>query len=96
MYSFSMTNFEINEVINLFVDIASIPILLMVFHNKEMPRYRIFIASLICIVGSHLFTIIEGIALKDFFNLLEHLFFLFSSIFFLSGVNIYFKEVRRE
>ena len=86
---------QINELLNLIADLCSIPIILFIVFNKNLPRFYLFLIALLCIILSHTFTIIEGYFFYSFFNFLEHLFILISGVFFLLGVITYFfkKEV---
>ncbi|MBN2385021.1 hypothetical protein JXQ70_19270 [bacterium] len=81
---------QINEFINLIADLISIPLILFVFLNRNLPRYYFFLFSIMSIILSHSFTIIEDFCFQYVFNLLEHLTMLLSSLFFLTGIIKYF------
>jgi|GEM_PF-6685448 len=85
-----MDKIQIGELLNLIADLISIPIILYVLSNKNLPRYYLFLIALIFLILSHFFTIIESFFFEIFFNYLEHLFIIFSGIFFLIGILKYF------
>ena len=85
---------QINELINLSVDVICIPLIFLVFRNKTLPRYHLFLFSILFILLSHFFTIVEGYILNQFFNFLEHFSLLIAAAFFLLGVIHYFLRAK--
>jgi len=85
-----MEYIEINEVINVCMDILSIPILMFVLCKKEVPRYGFFLIALLFIILSHIFTVAETFFFFHAFNLMEHIAILISSVFFCAGTYLYF------
>tara|TARA_B100000614_G_scaffold187288_2_gene168396 strand:- start:321 stop:674 length:354 start_codon:yes stop_codon:yes gene_type:complete len=82
--------FQVSEIINLAVDLISFPVLLVVVSRTGLPRYRLFVAAIVAMVASHLFTIVEGVAFPELFNLAEHLSLLAASVLFFVGTVRYF------
>lgn len=70
--------------------------LLFVFINygklKSLPALRIFIISFILFTFGWFFTVIEGVIFEDFFNLIEHLCYILSSIMMIIWIVIFFKR----
>ena len=65
-------------------------VLLVVVSRTGLPRYRLFVAAIVAMVASHLFTIVEGVAFPELFNLAEHLSLLAASVLFFVGTVRYF------
>lgn len=82
--------FEGNEVTNLVVDLLSVPLVIYVFRNRSLPRYRFLLVALVLMLLSHLLTVLEGVALSGPFNILEHLAMLAAAVCFLIGIFKYF------
>ena len=85
-----MVSPDFNELMNLIADFISLPILAVVFFNKNLPKYRIFLVALLLIFLSHVFTIVEGYVWPEFFNFIEHIFITFSGALFVFGIVRYF------
>lgn len=84
--------YEINEVMNLAIDILSLPVVIVVLKTRKIPHFRLFIAALACIFLSHLLTIVEGFCFPVVCNILEHISFTIAAILFLSGLICYFHK----
>lgn len=81
---------QYNEVFNLVSDIFCIPILILIFSLRELPRYRLFLAALGCVILSHLFTVIESFWYPEYFDIAEHFMLLTAGILFIAGILKYF------
>ena len=85
---------QTSELINLIGDLVSLPILIIVLRNRNLPRYRLFLAALGTIILSHIFTIVEGFIWPVLLNAAEHLSLLAASVLFLVGALRYFRPQR--
>jgi hypothetical protein len=81
---------DVNELVNLIGDLFGLLVLVVVFRNRELPRYGIFLAGLGAIILSHTFTILEEFALRRFFDVAEHVSMLVAAALFLVGAIRYF------
>jgi hypothetical protein len=81
----SMSAFEFGEVFNLAFDIVIFLFLIGYLVFSSNPR-RFFIFPFGFLLLSHVFTVVEGFVLPEFFNVLEHFFFLASVVFLAIGL----------
>ncbi len=73
---------EIDDVIIMFIGIW-IFILILINYSKlsTLPHYKILIAAFCFLFISWFFSLIEGLILEDFMNLLQHIFLAVNSMF---------------
>ncbi|MBN2434299.1 MAG: hypothetical protein JXK07_03430 [Spirochaetes bacterium] len=81
---------QFNEVFNLVSDVFCIPILILIFSLRELPRYWLFLTALGCVILSHLFTVIESFWYPEYFDIAEHFMLLIAGVFFFMGIVKYF------
>jgi len=85
---------QTSELINLIGDLVSLPILIVVLRNRNLPRYRLFLAALGTIILSHICTIAEGFVWPVILNAAEHMSLLAAAILFVIGALRYFRPRR--
>ncbi|TGM05342.1 hypothetical protein [Leptospira jelokensis] len=78
--------YQLSEVLNLIFDSIGLLILIRLFWLGLIPNYKFLLLGFLCIWFSNIFTVVEGYCFPDLFNLLEHSFYFFSSVFFLISV----------
>ncbi len=81
-----MPGIEVGELANMCFDLLIMPILILVLVRGEAPRFAFFLFGALCILISHIATVVEGYFFPEFMNLVEHLSILASGIFFLVGI----------
>lgn len=77
--------FRISEIINLALALASILTFIFFIWKKYMPKIELFLTGFLFMVCAYIFTIVEGIFQPDIFNILEHLSYALSGLFFAAG-----------
>ncbi len=86
--------FQETEVINLLMGFISLALFLV--KRKNLPRLNLLYFGYFSILCALVFTVIEGVIFKDFFNLLEHMFYAISGIFFAAGCYKYFLSTEKD
>ncbi|TGL19929.1 hypothetical protein EHQ46_11080 [Leptospira yanagawae] len=74
--------YQLSEVLNLIFDSIGLLILIRLFWLGLIPKYKYLLLGFLSIWFSNIFTVVEGFYFPDIFNLLEHSFYFFSSVFF--------------
>ena len=77
--------FQESEIITLVVALVGAFLLTFVFTRRKVPELGFFYSAFFFIVAASLFTVVEGVAWNAFFNLLEHLCYVFSAVSFIVG-----------
>jgi Na+(H+)/acetate symporter ActP len=77
--------FQESEIISLVVALVGAFLLVFVFARRSVPQLRRFYAAFFAIVAASFFTVVEGVFWEGLFNLLEHLCYMLSGIFFMLG-----------
>lgn len=77
--------FQESEIINLLLAIFSLAILTFILRRTKILKLPYILPGFYCILGAYFFTVIEGIAYKGFFNLIEHACYASSGVFFALG-----------
>ncbi|MBN1898740.1 MAG: hypothetical protein JW827_08185 [Spirochaetes bacterium] len=74
--------YEENEVIMLFIGLG---ILIFVLANlrriQKILHYRLLLTGFFCLLSGWVLTVMEGLLLNKLLNILEHIFYLASSVF---------------
>ena len=77
--------FQQSEVVCLFLAVAfAIPAAILL-RMVSVPRSRWFFAAVFFAIGASFFTVLEDVALPNMLNLLEHLSYAASAVFFAGG-----------
>lgn len=77
--------FQESEIITLVVALVGAFLLTFVFTRRKVPELGLFYSGFFFIVAASLFTVVEGAIWSAFFNLLEHLCYIFSAVSFVLG-----------
>lgn len=77
--------FEQSEVVCLFLALAFAVPAVFLARVTTIPRSRWFFAGIFLAIGASVFTVVEGMALYDFMNLLEHICYAASATSFATG-----------
>jgi hypothetical protein len=77
--------FQESEIITLVVALVGAFLLIFVFTRRKVPELGFFYSGFFFIVATSLFTVVEGVVWNGFFNLLEHLCYVFSAASFILG-----------
>lgn len=77
--------FEESEIINLILGIVSLVIVIYETNKREIPGFRLFLAGFLCVVLARIFTVVEGVFLRDILNTLEHLSYVLGAFLFVIG-----------
>jgi hypothetical protein len=83
--------FSNHEIIDLALGLVAASIIIFVFRKWKVQKPRYFYIAFFFILSGHVFTIVEGVVWKDFFNLLEHSSVLFAGVFFYIGCRKYLR-----
>ena len=78
-----------NELLTFLLCLVTLAFVFLI--NKRIiiiPRFKIFIVAFVFLSFGWFFTVIEGIILGDFFNLIEHVSYLISAVSFLIWIII--------
>lgn len=89
-----MQGLEPGELINVLVDIAMLPVLVMVLGRRDIPRAGFVLAAALCIASSHVCTIVEGFALPALFDALEHLLIAAAGLILVLGYYLATRDAR--
>lgn len=73
---------EPNELASLIMGAVGVAITFNVVNKQRLPRFRFFLLGLCLLLSANFFTVIEGIILGAFFNILEHLAYLCGGLSF--------------
>lgn len=77
--------FQESEIITLVVALVGAFLLTFIFTRRKVPELGFYYTGFLFVVAASLFTVLEGVAWETFFNLLEHLCYLFSAASFILG-----------
>ncbi len=77
--------FSESEIVNLVLSVAFIPILVATMRDFHVPGKRYFSVGLLAMVGTYVFTVVEGFVAPDVFNMLEHLMLAVAGVAFAIG-----------
>lgn len=77
--------FQESEIISLILALVSISLFAFVFKKMKLPRLGLLYIGFFFVLCGYLLTIIKGLLWHDFFNLLEHLCYAVSGVFFAAG-----------
>jgi hypothetical protein len=80
-----MYTMDFGEIINLIIDVALLPTLIIVLLKGQVPRFRFILAGTIFIVISHIATVLEGLFYPTTLNFIEHASVPIAGIFFIIG-----------
>jgi len=81
-----MGGIELGELMNVAMDLLLLPLLIAVLFKGRVPHARTLLSASLCIVFSHIATILEGFFLPAFFDAVEHLSMLFAGLLYLRAV----------
>ena len=70
------------EVLQLAIAAVMAPIIIFSLRHISMPSKRYIAAALVALTFSHIFTILEGFAAHDLFDMLEHALLALSGVMF--------------
>ena len=85
-----------SELINLVLGFISIVLILSVFWKHTLSTLRPFYIAFFLIFFAYIATIVEGLLLPHFFNILEHAFYASSGIAFVTGCRSLAEQLRLE
>ncbi|MFH1672230.1 MAG: hypothetical protein ABIF87_02210 [Pseudomonadota bacterium] len=88
--------FQESEIINLILAVISVLMFASIFKKKGLPKLRLIYIGFFFLLGGYLFTVIEGVLRLEFFNLLEHLCYAVSGIFFAAGCRTIMQNAKYE
>ncbi len=90
--------FQESEIINLVLAVISVCIVVFLFREKEIQVFKWIYAGYFAIVASFVFTVVEGVFWKDFFNHLEHLSVAIAGLAFAVGCLTLYRQavIRKE
>ncbi len=91
-YIYNVIMFEESEIIALVVALVGAFLLIFVFARRKIPELGYFYLGFFSIAAASLFTVIEGVLWKDFFNFLEHLSYTIAGISFIVGCRTLMKQ----
>ena len=74
--------FQESEIINLLFGLTSILILILLFRYTWLPKRRYIRTGFAFILCAYVFTVAEGVALRELFNILEHASYALGGFFF--------------
>lgn len=76
-----------SEAVTLLVTLMALPIVVSALRRIGMSTgRRLFVAAFCCVIAGQIFTILEGFAYPDLFNLLEHYSYSAAGIVFATSV----------
>ena len=70
------------EIVTLFLGLAALILLLNVYREIKWPWIRLIYLGFLAMACGYIFTVVEHLVWHDFFNFLEHLFYLVSGLTF--------------
>jgi hypothetical protein len=82
---------QASEILSLLFDIIVVVFIIVLYRTGVIPRYTYFFIGYGCVLLSNVFTVAEGFVFPDFLNVLEHLSYFVSGIFFFLGFVQYFR-----
>ncbi|MFC1769696.1 hypothetical protein ACFLZI_01410 [Nitrospirota bacterium] len=77
--------FDANEIINLIFALVAVLVIIFVFNKLEVPKPRSLYMGFSFILCGYVFTVIEGVLWRDFFNVIEHSCYALAGLYFLVG-----------
>lgn len=80
MIAFGGIELEMSELLVLGLAIALTPLILITLREIAMPGRGLFAAAYLSIVAAFVFTVLEGIAAYELFNVLEHASYALSAV----------------
>lgn len=91
-----MIMYEESEIINLILGLVSLVIVFYETRKRTIPDFRLFFAGFFCVVCARTFTVVEGLLLGDILNVVEHIFYALSALFFGAGcISLSRKKIQR-
>ena len=82
---------QASEVLSLAFDIIVVFFIIVLYRTGAIPRYIYFFIGYGCVLLSNVFTVAEGFVFPDVLNMLEHLSYFASGVFFFLGFVQYFR-----
>lgn len=74
-----------SELVNLVMGFVSVLIMIQIFRKSRLPEFNLVYLGFFAIIFAYIFTVVEGIIWKDFFNFLEHLSYAVAGLVFALG-----------
>lgn len=85
---------QTSEVLNLVFDSIGIVLIFFFYRIGIIHRYTYIFTGFACVWLSNVFTVMEGFVFPEILNILEHVSFFASGIFFFIGILDYFRTIR--
>lgn len=83
---------QTSEVLNLVFDTIGIVLVFSLYRIGVIHRYTYIFTGFLCVWLSNIFTVMEGFVFPEALNILEHVSYFASGIFFLVGIVDYLKN----